>query len=227
MHSTQNWFGISKRRPWWGGRGFGEGRRPEWTQKSRMSRKRTETVREQHREGGGAGEREGKGNSKENREKKNEVGRFRSKWFRSPRKGIGEEPRPFSVLSQLGWGRQGTRSGWGRGHVGCLGGFALDCSGVRPHQGAPTQPGGLGSRLRVSHCSGDQRPLPPLSPLDCLSGETGGLGGAGDSSHLLSLELSTPPVFQPSSPCLGALCLGWASPSRTSSQSSTPWRSGP
>lgn len=143
-------------------------------------------MREQHREGGGAGEREGKGNSKENREKKNEVGRFRSKWFRSPRKGIGEEPRPFSVLSQLGWGRQGTRSGWGRGHVGCLGGFALDCSGVRPHQGAPTQPGGLGSRLRVSHCSGDQRPLPPLSPLDCLSGETGGLGGG--------RGLLTPPI---------------------------------
>lgn len=68
MHSTQNWFGISKRRP---RRDWGmEGGRPEWTEKLRAREEEQRDSEGKNRERGGDTERKAR-ETKKKKKKKN------------------------------------------------------------------------------------------------------------------------------------------------------------
>lgn len=79
------------------------------------------------------------------------------------------KPRPFSIPSPLSGGVKAPGLVGVGGHLGCLGGFALDCSGVQPHQGALPRSSEASESTLVTDSSwnGNQGPSYTLSPCDC------------------------------------------------------------
>lgn len=102
------------------------------------------------------------------------------------------KPRPFSIPSPLSGGVKAPGLVGVGGHLGCLGGFALDCSGVRPHQGALPRSSEASESTLVTDSSwnGNQGPSYTLSPCDCRVWRDGGGLGRGEEAGLLTLSFS-------------------------------------
>lgn len=133
MHSTQNWFGISKRRPrrdW----GCGYGRRPEWTEKLRV---REEIHRDREKDTGKEVETQRKGRqgklkkkkqtpkTKKPRKPREKEQDLKANEFRSSRKGVGEETKtlPFLYCPRWGGGVKAPGLVGVGGHLGSRGGL--------------------------------------------------------------------------------------------------------
>lgn len=143
-----------------------EGGRPEWTEKLREQRDSERNgKRWRHRK-------EGKRNKQKPHKTKppQMKTRLRSKCIQEPKEGKrrGNRDPFFSMPARLGWGCQGTRSGWGAG--GHLGSGWWLCTGL---QWCSSPPGGPATAWRPRNSPGrawlEWEPRDPLNlaPRDC------------------------------------------------------------